>query len=118
MTQITKLSYATKTNAKAIVNRTIQATAEDFNEIKAAVNDCVDGVNWIKADRVDLVSGVNHIAFQFAYPEDFVYVIIVHNCYNADGYLIAHTISGNSNLGFDVTVAESGTLVYMAVPKR
>ena len=35
---ITKLTYQQKSNAVAVVDRTKQATAEDFNEIKAAVN--------------------------------------------------------------------------------
>jgi hypothetical protein len=57
MSQIDKLDYEAKTNAVAITNRPTQATAEDFNEIKEVVNNCVDGVNWIKSDEAVLAAG-------------------------------------------------------------
>lgn len=118
MTQINKLTYQTKTNPVAIVDRTKQATAEDFNELKATVNECVDGINWIKSDEVALVAGVNHVSFMAAYPSGVPYGIIVHNCYNSKGYLTAHRISNKTVSGFDVTVSEACTLTYLSVPKR
>lgn len=41
---LNKLNYATKTNPKPIIDRSKQATAEDFNEIKEAFNPLVDAV--------------------------------------------------------------------------
>jgi len=118
MTQINKLTYTNKTNPISVVDRTKQATAEDFNEIKSIVNDCVDGINWIKSDEVALVVGVNHVSFMAAYPAGVPYGIIVHNCYNSKGYLVAHKISNKTTSGFDVTVSEASTFMYLAVPKR
>lgn len=42
---MSKLTYSDKTNPVAIVNRPTQATAEDFNEIKASANALYDGEN-------------------------------------------------------------------------
>ena len=118
MTQIAKLNYNTKTNPVAITDRTKQATAEDFNEIKTVVNNCADGINWIKSDEVALVIGVNTVEFLSPYPAGIPYGIVIHDCRDSKGYLLAHTISNKTVLGFDVTVTKSGTLTYLAVPKR
>jgi len=118
MSQIGKIIWDDKSNARPVTDRTKQAVAEDFLEIKTVVNNCVDGINWIKSDEVALAIGVNHIAFNFAYPVGVAYLIMVHNCYNTTGYLIAHTITNKLRTGFDVTVSESGILTYMTVVKR
>lgn len=118
MSQISKLTYSNKTNPIAIVDRTKQATAEDFNEIKVVVNNCVDGINWIKSDEVPLIPGINTVLFLASYPSGIPYGIIVHNCYNSKGYLVAHKISNKTVSGFDVNVSEACTLTYLAVPKR
>lgn len=118
MSQITKLTYGTKTNIVAISDRTKQATAEDFNDIKTVVNNVVDGVNYIKADEVALVSGLNHVLFLTAYPTGITFCIIVHNCYNSDGYLVGHSITNKTKDGFDVTIGEAANLIYLTVPQR
>lgn len=118
MSQIAKLTYDAKTNAVAVVNRPTQATAEDFNEIKTVVNNCADGINWIKSDEVALSIGVNAITFLAPYAAGTPYGIVVHNCYNSSGYLVAHTITDKTVNGFNVTVGEAVNLVYLAVPKR
>lgn len=118
MSQIFKLTYSTKTNPVAITDRTKQATAEDFNEIKTVVNNCVDGINWIKSDEVSIPSGTTTVSFLAHYPAGVPYGIVVHNCYNSKGYNVAHRISNKTVSGFDVTVSEACTLTYLAVPKR
>lgn len=115
---INKLTYATKSNKIAVADRTTQATAEDFNEIKEVVNNCVDGINLIKADEVALIAGVNNVVFLTAYPIGLPFAIVVHNCYNASGYLVAHTITNKTVTGFDVTVSEAVDFLYMATPNR
>lgn len=52
----TQITYTDKTNKVVIVDRTKQATAEDFNEIKAAVN---DNANDVTAEVVKLTSADN-----------------------------------------------------------
>ena len=118
MSLISKLTYQTKTNPIAITDRTKQATAEDFNEIKTVVNNCVDGINWIKSDEIHIPSGTTTVLFLNAYPSGVPYGIIVHNCFNTKGYNVAHRISNKTVLGFDVTVSEASTFTYLAVPKR
>ncbi|MDD4971904.1 MAG: hypothetical protein PHT07_20960 [Paludibacter sp.] len=118
MSQIAKLNYGVKTNPVGVTDRSKQATAEDFNEIKTVVNDCVDGINWIKSDEAALSVGVNHILFLAAYPVGLPYVIVVHNAYDSRGYLLSHTITNKTKDGFDVTVASAGTFLYLTVPKR
>lgn len=118
MTQIAKLTYEQKYNRLAIVERKSQATAEDFNEIKTIVNQCVDGINWIKCDEIALESGINHVSFLAPYPAGIPYAIIIHNCYNSKGYIVAHKISNKSVSGFDVTVSEACVFNYLSTPKR
>lgn len=115
---IAKLTYATKSNKVAVDDRTTQATAEDFNEIKTVVNNCVDGINLIKADEVALTAGLNNVLFLVPYPAGVSFAIVVHNCYNPDGYLVAHTITNKTVNGFDVTVSEAVNFLYMATPNR
>lgn len=118
MSQINKLNYDTKTNPVGVTDRSKQATAEDFNEIKAVVNNCADGINWIKSDEMALSVGINHVLFLAPYPSGVPYGIVVHNCYNSRGYLIGHTITNKTINGFDVTVSEAGNFLYLSVPKR
>lgn len=115
---ISKIIYGNKSNAIPVVNRLIQATAEDFNEIKEVVNNCVDGINWIKSDEVQLAKGNNTVLFLSAYPFGVPFAIIVHNCYNTRGYLVAHTITNKNITGFDISVGEACILTYLSVPKR
>ena len=118
MSQIAKLTYSTKTNPVSVTDRSKQATAEDFNELKEVVNNCVDGINWIKCNENSIPSGTTTVSFLFPYPVGLPYAIIVHNCYNSKGYLVAHRITNKTVSGFDVTVSEACTLTYLAVPKR
>lgn len=118
MSQIGKLAYTNKTNVVPVVDRTKQATAEDFNDIKTVVNNCVDGINWIKSDEVSIPSGTTTVSFLAAYSAGIPYGIVVHNCYNSKGYNVSHRISNKTVSGFDVTVSEPSTLTYLAVPKR
>jgi len=64
MTQIARLTYEEKYNRLAIIERKSQATAEDFSEIKLIVNQCVDGINWIKCDEIalelEVLTRLNH----------------------------------------------------------
>lgn len=115
---ISKLLYDTKTNPVAIVDRTQQATAEDFNEIKTVVNNCADGINWIKSGSVNLPSGTTTVLFATEYAVGVPFSLIISDCLNEDGYLTGHTITNADRFGFDVTVAEAVTLVYLAVPTR
>jgi hypothetical protein len=96
----------------------MQATAEDFDEIKEVVNNCVDGVNWIKSDEAVLAAGDNTVEFIAAYPDGVPFVIPVSKCIDANGYLISHVITNKSKTGFDINVGKDCTLVYMAVPQR
>jgi len=118
MSQLPKITWTNKTNPAPVANRSQQATAEDFLEIKTIVNNVVDGVNYIKADEVVLVPGLNHILFLAAYPTGLAFCIIVHNCYNSDGYLVGHSITNKTKDGFDVTIGEAANLIYLTVPQR
>lgn len=118
MSQIQKLTYTVKTNPAAVTDRTKQATAEDFNEIKTTVNECVDGINGIKANSQNVVAGANTIAFLAAYPIGTSYAILTHRCYDADGFEVAHTITGKSNTGFTLTSPVAGTFLYSTQPIR
>ena len=57
MTAIEKITYADKSNTIPVVDRPLQATAEDFNEIKEVVNNLVDRANLVGAP------GFTYIAF-------------------------------------------------------
>lgn len=118
MAQIDKLDYETKSNVVAVTNRPTQAVAEDFNEIKSVVNNCVDGVNWIKCNEEALTAGITPVAFLAAYPDGVPYFITVLQCIDAQGYRIAHKITNKSKTGFDVEVGADCTLVYLATPQR
>lgn len=118
MSLISKLDYAQKSNVVEVVNRPTQATAEDFNEIKTVVNNCVDGINWIKSDEKVLTAGTTRVLFTNAYPVGLAYGVVIHNCYDSRGYLAGHTITNKGIDGFDVTVNVACTLLYLTVPKR
>ena len=118
MSLLSKITWTNKTNPVTVIDRTKQATAEDFLETKTVVNAIVDAVNYIKANEVTLVSGVNHVLFNDAYPTGVPFCIIVHNCYNSDGYLVGHSITNKTKDGFDVTIGEAANLVYLTVPQR
>lgn len=57
MTAIEKITYADKSNTIPVVDRPLQATAEDFNEIKEVVNSLVDRANAVGTP------GFTYIAF-------------------------------------------------------
>lgn len=120
MSLISKLGFPTKTNKIPVTDRTEQATAEDFNEIKTTVNEVVDGVNFLKVNEVAIVAGINNILFQYRYPTGTPYGIITHRCYDADGYEIAHEIpdSYKNSDGFRLISPVSGTLFYSTQPQR
>lgn len=120
MSLISKLTYEDKENPNSVTDRKKQATAEDFNEIKEVVNNCVDGLNWIKCDEVALIPGENTITFSEPYPTGIQYAIIVHNCVNSKGYLQAHTIPNATKTknGFKINVESACTLLYMTAPRR
>ena len=120
MSLISKLGFPTKTNQVAVVDRSKQATAEDFNEIKTTVNEVVDGVNFLKVNEVAIIEGINNIVFQYRYPTGTPYGIITHRCYDVDGYEVAHEIPDaykNSD-GFKLISPVSGTLFYSTQPQR
>jgi len=115
---IGKLTYETKTNPNAVTDRTKQATAQDFNEIKTVVNNCVDGINWIKCDEVNITAGTTRILFNEAYPEGIPFAILIHEIRNSKGYLVSHGITNKDRFGFDVTVSSAGVMVYLTAPRR
>jgi len=118
MAQLNKLTYEDKTNPVAVVDRPTQATAADFNDIKEIVNACVDGVNYIKSDEANLIAGDNTVTFIAPYALGVPYSVIVHNCYDTNGYLVAHRISNKTKDGFDVNVGKDCTIVYLTAPQR
>jgi hypothetical protein len=118
MVQLNKLTYANKTNPVPVVDRSTQATAEDFNEIKTIVNATVDGINQIKSDEAALVAGNQTVEFLAPYPLGVPFVIATLSCVNAQGYRVAATITNKTKDGFDVNVGEPCTLVYLSVPQR
>lgn len=118
MAQLNKLTYENKSNPVPVVNRQTQATAEDFNEIKAIVNAAVDGINWIKCDAAELVAGDNPITFIAPYPVGIEFKVVVITCTDADGYYISNRIISSSESGFVINVSKVCTLVYLAVPRR
>jgi hypothetical protein len=118
MSQIDKLDYEDKTDPVAVTNRPTQATSDDFNEIKEVVNNCVDGINWIKCDEVAIAADGDTVAFLVAYPDGVAYFVTVLNCINDMGYKVAHTISNKSKIGFDVNVSEACTMVYLTAIQR
>ena len=118
MSQINKLTYSDKENVVPVEERKKQATAEDFNEIKTVVNNCVDGINWIKSNEHSLVAGTNTIEFLSPYPVGVPFALTVINCIDSKGYWVAHTITDKNNSGFTVTVEKDCTLFYLSTPRR
>ena len=118
MALITKVTYDDKININPIVTRVNQATAEDFIELKEVINNCVDGINWIKSDEADIPAGTTRILFNSAYPSGVPFAILIHNCYESNGYLAAHSITNKDIDGFDVTVSVPAKVLYLTSPKR
>jgi hypothetical protein len=118
MSTINKLTYDEKSNAEPITDRTTQATAEDFNDIKTTVNEVVDGVNYIKCNEQILVPGPNVVSFLSPYELGVLFVIIVSKCIDDNGYIVGNTITNKLNTGFTITVDRQCTLVYLSCPQR
>ena len=112
MAQLNKLTYQDKTNPVPVVDRPTQATAEDFNEIKATVNACVDGINQIKSDEAALVAGTQTVLFLAPYPLGVPFVLTVINCVNDQGYKVGHTITNKNKDGFDDVQKDSSYTKY------
>ena len=113
---VAKLTYEDKVNSVAIVERRLQATAEDFNDIKEIVNAAVDSVNTIKSDEVSLESGTTVVNFRVAFPDGTEYTLIAF-CFNESGSMLGRTISNPGLSGFSVTVKSACTIKYIAIRK-
>nr|WP_319265314.1 hypothetical protein [uncultured Draconibacterium sp.] len=118
MALLSKVTYTDKENVNPVVIRKNQATAEDFNELKTVLNAAVDDLNWIKADEYDVPAGTTLVPFNDAFPDGVPYAILVHNCYDSNGYLLGHTLGSQLRAGFEVTVSKACKVVYLAIRKR
>lgn len=118
MANLAKIEYDDKSNVNDVINRQIQATAEDFNDIKNITNAVVDAVNGMKCDQVDVITGINTVIFNDPYPAGYEFIILYIVVTDATGLHVGYVTSNKSENGFDITVAKSGTLRYLTMPRR
>ena len=112
-----KITYLDKTNIRPITDRTKQATAEDFQDIKDSHNELAELVDMFKANTAVLVVGENQITFIKPYPVGIAFEILIHLSYDSKGYLTSHTTSAKDRFGFKVTVTKAGNFTYYTAPK-
>lgn len=115
---LSKILFGNKYNINPIVIREAQATAEDFNELKTVVNACVDDLNWIKSDEFEIGAGTTTVSFNDAFPDGVAVAVAILICNNANGYFVANKVTNPTREGFDITVSQAASGMYLAIRKR
>ena len=118
MSLLSKITFTNKYNKNAVGEREAQATAEDFNEIKSVVNALVNDLNWIKSDAFAVEAGTTTILFNDAFDVGVPYAVAILSCNNANGYYVSFATSNHLRTGFDITVGQACSGLYLAIRKR
>jgi hypothetical protein len=69
-----------------------------------------------RAGQESLISGLNNISFSSSFDVGTNYILLKAVISDSDGYDIGGTISSKTVSGFSITVPESATLSYLAIP--